>query len=364
MNISVSTRNDEITTKLVYVREWLSLTAARAVRLRGTDWFAWMTAGGSNTVLLTTETGVAEIVVTHSDAFMLTDDIEASRFQDEELPAAFQLRVRRWALPEDHQRFVATLIEGGTVISDRPQPGEQPLPPQAMLRKLVLCDAEHDRYRNLGRDAALAMSDVLRDAHPDWTEYELAGAGARALWQRGIHPALILAAGEHRLPRYRHPTPSSARIGQRAMLVFCARRHGLYASLTRFVSFGAASLRQPLLLDIEASALAACQDGARLSAIYQLFADAYRSAGNPAAIEEHHQGGVTGYLAREHLAEPASTLILKHGMALAFNPSFSGVKVEDTFLIHADGLENLTVDPSWPARYVAGRSRPLWLERR
>ena len=360
---SIALRNAEVSTKLAQMRAWLRHTDARAVRLRGTDWFAWATAGGSNTVLLTTEVGVAEVVVTANDAFMLTDDIEVARLRDEECPAPFQLQVRRWAQPQDHDNFVATLVDRGTMLSDRPQHNEAPLPASALLDKLLLSDTEQDRYRCLGVEAAQAMTEVLHETQPDWTEHQLAGAGARALWQRGIQPALILAAGAQRLPLYRHPTPSSARIGDCAMLVFCARRHGLYASLTRFIAFENASTRQPILLDIEAAALDVCRAGTPLSTVFQALLNGYRSAGNPAAIEEHHQGGVTGYLAREVLASPSASLVLQNRMALAFNPSCSGLKVEDTFLIQPTGLENITLDPLWPTCTVAGRLRPLWLER-
>ncbi len=362
-NTGIALRNAEVTTKLAQMRTWLRQTDARAVRLRGTDWFGWATAGGSNTVLLTTEVGVAEVVVTANDAFMLTDDIEAARLRDEECPAPFQLQVRRWAQAHDHDNFVAALIERGTVLSDRPQHGESPLPASALIDKLLLSDTEQDRYRRLGFEAAQAMTEVLHAAQPDWTEHQLAGAGAQSLWQRGIHPALILAAGEQRLPLYRHPTPSAARIGNCAMLVFCARRYGLYASLTRFVAFDKASTRQPILLDIEAAALNVCRAGTPLSMVFEALFDGYRSAGNPAAIEEHHQGGVTGYLAREYLASPSASLVLQNRMALAFNPSCSGLKVEDTFLMQPTGLENITLDPAWPTCTVAGRPRPLWLER-
>ncbi len=172
----------------------------------------------------------------------------------------------------------------------------------------------------------------------------------------------MLVAGEQRLPRYRHPTPSQAAVGQCAMLVFCARRNGLYANLTRFVSFGKASSRQHDIMAVEAAALAACMPGQRLSAVYRALEDAYRRTGEPRAIRQHHQGGITGYLARELIAAPATSLPLACGMAVAFNPSFSGIKMEDTFLLEEGGLENLTCDPAWPAANVEGRLRPLWLE--
>jgi Xaa-Pro aminopeptidase len=146
------------------------------------------------------------------------------------------------------------------------------------------------------------------------------------------------------------------------MLAFSARRHGLYANLTRFVSFGEASPLQADLMTVEATALAACVPGNALAAVYHALGHAYRHAGRPDAIGEHHQGGVTGYLARELLATASTALELEKGMAFAFNPSFSGIRIEDTFLLGEHGLENLTFDPGWPCATVQGRLRPLWLE--
>ncbi|WP_229508061.1 Xaa-Pro peptidase family protein [Massilia sp. Dwa41.01b] len=174
-----------------------------------------------------------------------------------------------------------------------------------------------------------------------------------------------MAAGARRLPLFRHPTPSHEPLGARAMLVFCARRRGLYANLTRFVSFGgegSAPQEQSMLMEIEATGLAAVTPGKSLSAVYHAFDAAYRHADREKAIDEHHQGGITGYLAREIVATPSTAASLEPGMAFAFNPSLAGLKIEDTFLLGPQGLDNLTLDPQWPAVNVHGRQRPLWLE--
>ena len=91
-------------------------------------------------------------------------------------------------------------------------------------------------------------------------------------------------------------------------------------------------------------------------------AEDHAHANRPDAIREHHQGGITGYLAREIVATPLTATELETGMAFAFNPSFQGVKLEDTFVLTPNGLENMTIDPNWPAATVQGRIRPLWLE--
>jgi len=355
-------RGVEAAAKLALLREAMARAGAGAIRLRGIDWFAWVTAGGSSVVLQTAEVGIAEVLVTQQEACVLTDEIEAARLRDEEIPPGFTFHVAPWAQVELREHYVRAATDGRAVLSDRPLGAEQPLPAALRVQRMVLSEPEQQRYRLLGREAAEAMSEVMRMAQPGWTEFQLAGAGAQALWRRGIPPALVLAAGARRLPIYRHPTPSAEPLGERAMLVFCARRHGLYANLTRFVAFGKAPEQQAELMEIEATGLAAVTPGNSLSAVYHALAQAYNHASQPDAIGEHHQGGITGYLSREIVATASTATELETGMAFAFNPSVAGLKIEDTFLLGPHGLENLTCDPAWPSVAVHGRTRPLWLE--
>ncbi len=359
-------RSQEVTRKIAALRQWLAASGAGAIRLRGTDWFAWATAGGSNTVLMAAETGVAEVLVTAGQAFILTDEIEAERLGNEEVPPGFEWHVAPWAELALRERFVQEAANGGTILSDRPGGEERVLPEEYRQQRWRLDEDERARYRLVGRLAAEAMTEVMQAARPDWTEFELAGAGAEALWGRGLHPALTLAAGEERLPRYRHPTASAARLGGRAMLVFCARGHGLYANLTRFVQFAPMTheLRQLQLAvhTVEAAGLQTARPGRLLADVYHALEQAYRADGFDKAIREHHQGGITGYLAREIVATPNTRQQLAEGMVLAFNPSLPGVKVEDSFLLQAESLENLTLDPSWPTHQCQGLARPLPLE--
>ncbi|MDC8757354.1 M24 family metallopeptidase [Janthinobacterium fluminis] len=354
----------ETRAKLAQMRRWLEQSGAGALRLRGVDWFAWATAGGSNAVLLAAEAGVAEVLVTAAAAYLLTDPIEAARLQHEEVLAPWTWQVSPWAQRELREHFVQHAAAGAVVLSDRPGPREHALPACAREARLVLGPQERERYRRLGRLAAGAAGEALRAARPRWSEHELAGAAAHALCARGLQPALVLAAGEERLARYRHPLPTARPLGRRAMLVLCARRHGLYANLTRFVCFGVgADPRQEQLMALEAVALDACEAGQPLCTVYRALDGAYAYAGWPDAILQHHQGGITGYLAREVLATAHTEITLREGMALAFNPSLDGIKIEDTFLLEDEALCNLTFDPDWPWAEVQGRRRPLCLER-
>jgi Xaa-Pro aminopeptidase len=375
----------EVTHKLELMRNVLDETGATGIRLRGTDWFSWATAGITHTVLLAAETGVAEVLVTHSGAWILTNEIEAQRFKDEEMPnhadrfGGYELFVYPWINSNSQDSFVKEATQGGMILSDKPtgstsdrsrsdRSSEIPLPASLIDHKRIMLPVELERYREVGRLASEAMTEVLLQAQPSWTEYQLAGAGAKALWARGLHPALTLAAGERRLPLYRHPVPKEEPIGRIAMLVFCARGYGLYANLSRFVCFGSlladeATLHQQVC-QVEAAALNACQTGTRLSDVYATLAQSYKQCGQHQAIREHHQGGTTGYLSREVIATPTTTDRLKANIVMAWNPSLAGAKIEDTFVLLEDGsLENLTFDPNWQSAEIEGRLRPLPLER-
>ena len=359
-------RQAEVTEKLAQMRRWLLHAQAGAIRLRGVDWFSWATAGGMNVVVLGAETGSAQLLVTEHHAYVLTDDIEVQRLQDEEVPPGWDWHVIAWAEPQLRERFVAEVAADGVVFSDRPVAGEHPLPPVCKAERLILSLQERQRLRLVGQQAASAMSEVMHAARPDWSEFALAGAGAEALWGRGLHPVLTLAAGSRRLVKYRHPTPSDALLCDEAMLVFCARGFGLVVSLTRFVQFASPDAQrrrqQAALRRIEAAGLQAIRAGTPLSEVYRAFEQAYCREGHAHAIREHHQGGLAGYLPREVIATPWSHDVLAQGMALAFNPSLTGSKMEDTFLLQDQQLENLTLDSTWPTTVEQGRMRPLPLE--
>lgn len=360
----MNVREQEVSEKLNWLRQSLAATGTAGIRLRGTDWFSWATAGAAHTVLLTAETGVAEVLVTPEGAWILTDAIEAQRLQDEEISSPFAWAVHPWAEADQREAFVREVTATGQVLSDRPTLAEAALPTSLLARKRTLLPTELDRYRQVGQLASAAMTEVLTQAQPDWTEYQLAGAGAAALWTRGLHPALTLVAGERRLPLYRHATPTQERIGRVAMMVFCARGFGLYANLTRFVYFGQPSAAQNELhrqvREVEAVALEHSQIGTPLNQIYTALQQAYAQQGHPQAIVEHHQGGTTGYLAREIVANPSTLDRLMENTAIAWNPSLAGAKVEDTFVLNQSGsLENLTLDANWPTVDVAGHQRPL-----
>ncbi len=357
----------ELERKLQRMRAVLRDGGFGALRLRGLDWFAWATGGGSSRVLLAAETGIAELLVTADGAFVLTDAIEAERLAAEEVSSAWSVLAHPWERPEAREDLLREHAGPGPIASDRPAAGERPLPEGFVRSRWALQPEEQDRLRALGSEAAAVVTDALSAAEPTWTGHRLSASLHAGLVDQGIDPALVLVGDAGRLWRWRHPTAADRVLGRRAMAVVCARRAGLYACCTRLVAFGAPMAEDlaadAAVLEVEAAALDASRPGTALGTVLQRMQAAYARVGRPEAWREHHQGGPTGYPARERIAMPDDVSTLPAGGAVAWNPSLPGAKSEDTMLVHPDGtLEVVTLDPRWPSITVAGRARPaVWV---
>lgn len=360
----------ELERKLTDVRRVLESEKLAGLRLRGVDWWAWATCGGSSSVIMTNEVGVAEVLITEKGAWVVTNKVEHPRLKDEEVPSGLETVVFPWQDTAAADRFVRDVTRGGAVASDRPVAGERPLPQGIAKLKRLMSAEEVERYRKIGRLAAEAMTEVMQQAEPTWTEHRLAGEGAKACWSRGLEPTLCLVSGERRGRIHRHPISKSETLGQRAMLVFCARGFGLYANLTRFVYFSKPTAEEQdtwsRLQKVESAALSATRPGTTIASVYETLKSAYASVGRGEEIDNHHQGGPCGYLSREAIARPDSPTgeRVEAMMPFAWNPSLPAAKLEDTILARETGdVEILTVDPKWPTVTVDGRKRPDLLVR-
>jgi Xaa-Pro aminopeptidase len=247
--------------------------------------------------------------------------------------------------------------------SDVPRRGERDVHDDLMAARSSLSDPEIERYRAVCRDTAAATGAALREARTQESEFALAGRTARALYERGIEPVVLLVAGEERLPRHRHPLPTAAPLGARTMLVVCGRRHGLVCAVTRMRAFTPLNPGERStygnLLAVEAAFLDATRPGARIGDIVAAGVAAYADHGFDAdEWHNHHQGGPTGYTTRDYLASPSTDHVAVERQAFAWNPSGGGFKVEDTVLATADGVEILSPDPEWPMVPTGGRQRP------
>ena len=346
-------RASEVKGKLDRVRVWLVRKGRDAVLVGSQAGFAWITAGGRSHVSIGEEAGIASVLVTREGAHLLTTNIELHRLADEEIDGLpFEQLQYPWYEPDEMVALLDDRCDRSRTVSDIGQQGLPAAGPDFASLRFTLGLGEIDRYRALGRDATLALEAACREAGPGDTELDIAARIAAEAVRRDILPLVDLVATDDRIARYRHPIPTANRFHRTLLAALTGRRHGLHASLTRMRILGQPdddlAARHAAVSRVDAAYLIGSMPGADLGGVMRLAIDRYRNEGQAEEWRLHHQGGLTGYAGREIFATPSERHVLEPGQALAWNPSITRVKSEDTVLVTEDGVEVLTKSDTWP----------------
>lgn len=337
---------------------------------RSSSW-SWATCGHEANVMTNSETAVAALLFTPQRDYLLADRIEMPRLQAEELgDMAFEPVVFPWHEPA-RRAAIAQELADGPLGSDIALPAAQLLAEEIAALRFDLTAAEQDRFRALGQLTGAAVEAAAFAIAPGMSELAIAGVLAAETFRRGAVPVVTLIATDERVHRFRHPPATTKQLERYAMLVLCARQHGLIASATRLVHFGPLptelQTRALACARVDAAVIAATQPGVTIKDVFAQLQASYAAEGFADEWRDHHQGGLAGYENREVVATPESALPVRVGQAYAWNPSIAGVKSEDTILVGASGFEILTATGDWPLIEVAvqGRSvaRPAILQR-
>jgi Xaa-Pro dipeptidase len=356
----------ELDDKLGRVRGYLEQRDLDGVLLGTVGNFAWITCGGSNRLGTATDGGAGAILVTRVGRYLVTDEVQAPRLLEEELPGQEVTALTfPWAAP-DHVGAVRRAA-GGRVASDVLIPGLEALPADFTQLRWSLTPAEVERYRWVGEHAGIAMTHALFHLRPGLTEWQVAGLLSEVLLSFDLQPTVLLVAFDERIARCRHPLPSGRRLERAALLVVGARRWGLTASLSRMVYFGKpdAELRRrhDAVAAVDAAFINATRPGEVAGAIFRKGLEAYIAQGFPDEWTRLHQGGATGYAGRDYRATAETPHTVRDSQAFAWNPTIAGTKSEDTILATRSGPELLTLTPDLPGVSVGGMLRPDILAR-
>ena len=309
--------------------------------LRGAANFAWYTGGGDSRVEHASPVGVADVLITPAHECVVTSTIEAPRMRAEQTP---DLEVLEHAWYEDPDIRVRGLTGDGPLGADLPIAGARYLGAEIERLRRVLDPDAVERLRAVGADTVAAFAEAADAIAPGISELDAAAELEAACRRRGLSATVLLAATDERIFLHRHPLPTNAPLERRVMLVASAERGGLYANLTRIVDFDEPTPEV-------ARRIAACEQILRRlreeasrpgRTLAEAFADCrrfYAEAGFPDEWKLHHQGGTTGYGSREVIATPRSDDEIVVGNAFAWNPSITGAKVEETFVLTEHGPE-------------------------
>ncbi len=347
----MDTTRTELEVKLERIRTLLERSSLDALLLRQTSNFAWATCGADSYINRADSLGVASLLITPTNRFVVTNNIESARLIEEEglTRQGWEFRVSNWY---DQKDGISELFSGMNLGVDSPFPGAVDLSWEIAKVRRQLTPEEGRRFEALGKLCANGMSEAANSVRPGMTEFEIAGLLSHAVESRGVQVVVSLIATDERIFSYRHPLPASKPLQKYAMLVVCGRKWGLICSLTRLVHFGALSdeirRKAEAVARIDAEMIAATRPGKTLDDVFRKAQEAYAATGFPDEWRDHHQGGSAGYMPREFTAMPMSDEPILSGQVFAWNPSIKGVKSEDTILVGEQINEILTEMSGWP----------------
>lgn len=345
-------RLQEFAEKRSRLLEIMDRLALDAVVINTTCNFAWITCGGSNYVGTATQMGCATVLISKEDCWIICDNIEYPRIRDEEVQDLnFEFMVYPW-YASDIMKAISNLIGNCKIGGDLTLPGVQDITSELRAARSQLTEPELNRYRELGSIVGQCVEHAARNVKAKMTENQVMGKLNKMLISNGIVPTCTLAASDDRILRYRHPLPTDKPIEREIMLITGARKWGLIISATRIVSLDAPSEelmnKHRAVVNVDAHYISSTRPGKTIGEVFRAGMDAYAACGYPNEWQLHHQGGPTGYEAREFKATLQHTNMVSANTVFAWNPSITGTKSEDTILVLEDRNEIISSTSDWP----------------
>lgn len=331
------TRNEEVKIKLEKIRTLLKQKDLKAILLKKQPNFFWLTAGGSDFVSIATETGVVSILVTEKEQFIIANKIEYPRIRDEEVKDLdFNFLTYEWF--EDRELDLVKKIVGEKKVGcDVYIPDFILLDGEVKKLRFELTEGEIDRYKYLGENLSLVVEETLFKVKKGMSEIEIAGMIAQQLWKLNIQPTAFMIASDNRIGDYRHPIATEKRVEKKVMASVNARYKGLITTITRMAYIG--KIPEELKnqykenVEIECIMIAKTNIGEKLNIPVKAAIEEYEKRGYKGEWKLHHQGGTMGYYPREIRVTPDTDGVVIKNQAFCWNPTISGTKSEDGFIV-------------------------------
>ena len=136
------------------LRELMDKHGVGALLLSTPANFAWYTGGADNRVDHGDPAGVASVLLTTDDAYILTNNIEAPRMREEQTP---QMEVVEHPWHEEPTALLRDLIGGASVGTDFPSTSGPDLSAEISPLRYVLDADAIEAYRRLGEDTVAGI---------------------------------------------------------------------------------------------------------------------------------------------------------------------------------------------------------------
>ena len=160
----------EFSLKQDRIRELLEAQALDAMILQRSGSFSWATCGAADYVNAASSFGAATLLVTGKRHYLISDNIEAPRLENEE-----KLKYQGWEF-QVHPWYSETsplenLIKGLKVGADSPYPGAKDLTNEIARIRMNMTPEEGVRFRVLGRLCAELTYQDIRETLTDLHSY-------------------------------------------------------------------------------------------------------------------------------------------------------------------------------------------------
>lgn len=353
MDNTIPGRRTEINEKVRMLRADMAREGWDAVYIRKSENFAWLTAGGDNIVTRYKEDGVCAILITNSKSYFLCNNIEEKRMREEEMLEELGFEPITFSWHEDETTSqLQRLVGGGKLASDVSLAKAVDANSVILNHQRILCTNEIARYLHLGKTFSRVIESFIPSIHPGDTEIAIAGGLAAEMWKEGLEPVLFLVATDKRIYDHRHPIPTSKKLERYLMISCNARYKGLITKITRMAYFGKApeelKVQYAKTVEIENLMASATKPGIDDLEILELSKKLYSEAGYPDMWRMHHQGGPQSYTNGFYLITPSSHEVVRLNQCYGYNPSITGTKTEDGFIVTQNGPMFITYPVTFP----------------
>jgi Xaa-Pro aminopeptidase len=336
------------------LRLWMAGRGFDAVLLSRRDHFAWLTAGGDNRVLNSTELGFGHLLLTQEKQYLLAHTMDALRLFEEQAPGqGYELLPLRWY--EGDPRVKALELAHGRVAGDTYLPGIEEVSEELGWLHFPLASLEITRLRWLARQTETIVEEMAMEVLPGMREAEIAAQMQARFALASIDLDVLIIGSDERIFKYRHPLPTGKTVDRYLLLHPAARRWGLHANITRSLHFGpppaAVAGAYSAVATVEGRLLSILRPGLKFAEILACQKSWYADLGMPEEWRGHFQGGPTGYIVVDAGRCLGAT-------ALVQNQSFdwfitaTGAKVEELSLLSEKGMEILSYRGGWPGREI------------
>jgi Xaa-Pro dipeptidase len=332
----------EVNEKKNRIRNLMDKLNLDAILLRKQWNFSWLTCGGINYVSIATEMGSAPLLITADEEYVICNNIEAKRMEQEEKLLDQNYKIKSFQWYDDYEeKIINEIVKGGKIGSDGSFPGTIDISKDLNPLRYSLSPWEVERYKEVGYLSSKAIEETAQTIKSGDKECEIVGRLAERLWSNRLDYITTFCAADERISNFRHPIATEKKIKKRAMLCVNARKWGLIVSLTRFVQFGKIpdELRKKYNANvyIDCVLMANTIPGKPAVEAFKKGIEAYKEMGYPEEYQLHHQGGAIGYTGRDYKVNFQTTEIVRENQGFSWNPSITGTKSEDVMLATSNG---------------------------